>query len=130
MWTTENFPRWHEKGTRARARLRQPSGCLGGPTMTATLDLLEGRGWVVRRQNPADRRGILVEITPAGQATADGLLAGIWAIEGQTVGGLTAAEHKQLLRLVGKVLASAADVAAAPPTPLQGRRHRPRRLDG
>src|SRR6478609_5667112 len=39
-------------------------------TMTATLDLLERRGWIRRTPNPADRRSILVEITPDGRAAA------------------------------------------------------------
>ena len=98
--------------------------------MTSTPHLLEGRGWVVRRPNPDDRRGILVEITPAGRATADDMLAGVRSVEAKTMSRLTPAERRHLLRLLDKVLASAAEVAAAPPTPLQGRRRRPRRLKG
>ena len=33
-------------------------------TMTATLDLLEYRGWIRRVPNPGDRRSVLIEITP------------------------------------------------------------------
>ena len=39
--------------------------------MTATLDLLERRGWIRRVPNPADRRSVLIEITPEGRATTD-----------------------------------------------------------
>ena len=99
-------------------------------TMTATLDLLENRGLVTRRQNPEDRRGILVEITDDGRSLVDSLLAGVREVELKTMGALSLAERKQLLRLLGKVLASAAEVAAAPPTPLEGRRFRPERLGG
>lgn len=35
-------------------------------TVTGLLDSLERRGFVRRRPNPADRRGLLVEITPDG----------------------------------------------------------------
>ncbi len=37
-------------------------------TVTGLLDSLERRGFVRRSANPADRRGLLVEITPAGLA--------------------------------------------------------------
>ena len=58
-------------------------------TMTATLDLLERRGWIRRIPNPADRRSVLVEITPEGRATADRLLPGIRAIERSILSALT-----------------------------------------
>jgi DNA-binding MarR family transcriptional regulator len=35
-------------------------------TVTGLLDSLERRGLIVRSPNPADRRGLLIEITPAG----------------------------------------------------------------
>ena len=37
-------------------------------TVTGVVDSLERRGLVVRTPNPADRRGLLVEITPEGLA--------------------------------------------------------------
>ena len=49
--------------------------------MTATLDLLERRGWIRRIRKPGDRRSVLIEITPDGRAAADQLLPGIRAIE-------------------------------------------------
>jgi DNA-binding MarR family transcriptional regulator len=94
-------------------------------TMTATLDVLEDRGWVVRRPNPADRRSVLVEITAAGRATADQFLPGIRLVERDVMSGLTERENKQLLAILAKVLARAAEVAEAPPRPLEGRRVRP-----
>jgi len=42
---------------------------------------------------------------------------------------LTQDERAQLLGLLAKVLARAADVAAEPPEPLKGQRIRPARLD-
>jgi DNA-binding MarR family transcriptional regulator len=98
-------------------------------TMTATLDLLEGRGWVVRLPNPDDRRSYLVEITAAGREVVDQMLAGIRAIEVATLSALTPKERTTLISLLAKVLDRAAEVAAAPPTPLEGRRHRPGRLE-
>ena len=105
------------------ARLLVPSA-----TMTATLDVLEDRGWIRRLVNPADRRSVLVESTRAGRSTADGLLAGIRDLERNTLSALSDRERVQLLRLLGKVLDSAAQIAAEPPRKLAGRRVRPGRL--
>jgi DNA-binding MarR family transcriptional regulator len=96
-------------------------------TMTATLDTLESRGWVVRTPNPADRRSLLVTITDDGRAAADRFLPGIRKVERALMSGLTAKERDQLLALLGKVLARAAEVAEEPPIPLVGRRRRPKR---
>jgi DNA-binding MarR family transcriptional regulator len=96
-------------------------------TMTATLDLIEGRGWVRRTPNPADRRSVLVEITDDGRAAADRLLPGIRQVERSVMAGLTEREQAQLLRSLEKVLRRAAEVAGEPPIPLEGRRRRPSR---
>jgi DNA-binding MarR family transcriptional regulator len=93
-------------------------------TMTATLDVLEDRGWVQRRPNPADRRSVLVEITPAGRDTADRFLPGIRLVERDVMSGLTERERRQLVTLLAKVLARAVEVDQAPPRSLEGRRHR------
>jgi DNA-binding MarR family transcriptional regulator len=98
-------------------------------TMTATLDLLEYRGWIRRIPNPADRRSVLIEITPDGRAASDQLLPGIRTVEKTTLSALTPAERAHLLDLLAKVLARAAEVAAQPPQPLKGQRIRPARLD-
>jgi DNA-binding MarR family transcriptional regulator len=49
-------------------------------TFTGVLDRLERRGLIARRLNPADRRSILVELTPTGHAAAtrvSGTFAGL-----------------------------------------------------
>ena len=97
-------------------------------TMTATLDLLERRGWIRRIPNPADRRSVLVEITPEGRATADRLLPGIRGIERSILSALTREERAHLLDLLAKILDRTAEVAAEPPEPLHGQRNRPARL--
>jgi DNA-binding MarR family transcriptional regulator len=98
-------------------------------TMTATLDLLEYRGWIRRIPNPADRRSVLIEITPDGRATADQLLPGIRTVERNILSALTPGERAHLLEMLAKILARAAEVAAGPPEPLKGQRVRPARLD-
>ena len=97
-------------------------------TMTATLDLLERRGWIRRVPNPADRRSVLIEITDEGRATADQLLPGIRGLEQSIMSALTPSERERLLDLLAKVLARTADIAAGPPEPLHGQRNRPARL--
>jgi DNA-binding MarR family transcriptional regulator len=96
-------------------------------TMTATLDTLERRGWIERLPNPQDRRSTLVAITDAGRDATDRLLPGVRALETASMARLTPKELDTLLRLLGKVLAGAAEVAATDPVPLEGRRNRPPR---
>jgi DNA-binding MarR family transcriptional regulator len=96
-------------------------------TMTSTLDVLEGRGWIERRPNPDDRRSFLIAITEAGRETTDRFLPGIRSIERATLAGLTPKELDQMLLLLEKVLARTADVAKGEPIPLGGRRNRPKR---
>jgi len=95
---------------------------------TATLDLLERRGWLRRMPNPDDRRSTLVEITPAGRAIADQLLPGIRVVERTAMDVLTKSERVQLLALLGKVLGRLAELADEEPLPLDGERNRPTRL--
>ena len=97
-------------------------------TMTATLDLLEHRGWIRRIPNPTDRRSVLIEITPDGRAAADQLLPGIRAVEKSILSALTPAERAQLLHMLAKILARTADIAARQPEPPGGQRNRPARL--
>ena len=97
-------------------------------TMTATLDLLEYRGWIRRVPNPADRRSVLIEITPDGRATADQMLPGIRTIERSILSALTPGERAHLLDLLAKILTRTAEAAAEPPEPLHGQRNRPGRL--
>lgn len=97
-------------------------------TMTATLDTLERRGWIRRLPNPEDRRSTLVEITSDGRAVTDAALPGIRIVERSMMSALTPTERAQLVELLDKVLHRSAEIAAEPPTRLEGRRVRPDRL--
>ena len=97
-------------------------------TMTASLDALERLGWARRLMNPEDRRSALIEITDEGRAAVDRFLPGVRALEQAVLGALSDAERTALMRLLDKVLAGAAEVAANAPIRLEGRRRRPRRL--
>ena len=97
-------------------------------TVTATLEPRERRAWIRRAPNPADRRSTLVEITPEGRAMTDRLLPGIRVVERSMMATLTKTERKQLVELLDRVLKRSAELAAEPPTRLEGRRLRPQRL--
>jgi DNA-binding MarR family transcriptional regulator len=102
---------------------------IASATMTATLDMLEYRGWIRRIPNPGDRRSTLIEITTDGRAVADQLLPGIRVLEKTILSALTPAERSDLLDLLAKILARAAEVSTLQPEPLAGQRVRPARLD-
>jgi DNA-binding MarR family transcriptional regulator len=102
---------------------------IASATVTATLDLLEHRGWIRRAANPDDRRSTLIEITPDGKSATDQLLPGIRALEKSVLSALTPAERAQLLDLLAKILTRAAEIAATQPEPLAGQRVRPARLN-
>jgi DNA-binding MarR family transcriptional regulator len=97
-------------------------------SVTSLLDTLEKRGFVRRTAHPDDRRKVIVEITPAGQAVVDRLLPGLHAMEREAMAVLTVAEQRTLLELLAKLQVSFADLAARPPEPLGGRRNKPKRL--
>jgi len=135
----EPFEATPGRGTRPPSRGTRPPSLtpkeisdrllVASASTTATLDLLERRGWARRTPNPDDRRSTLVEVTDDGRTAADQLLAGIRILERDALALLTPEERQQLLDLLGKVLSRLAALAQAPPTPLEGRRHRPARLD-
>ncbi len=101
---------------------------LPSASITSTLDHLERQRWIQRVPNPNDRRSLLIEITEEGRATADQLLPGIRQLERRALSTLTARERTQLLGILSKVLAQAAEIEARPIEPLSGRRNRPSRL--
>jgi len=95
---------------------------------TATLDLLERRGWAKRTPNPNDGRSNFVEITQDGRTIVDQFLAGVRTLERDALDRLSATERRQLLRLLDKILSRVAELADTTPAPLNGRRNRPTRL--
>jgi DNA-binding MarR family transcriptional regulator len=75
-------------------------------TMTNRLDKLESGGLLARQPDPNDRRGVIVELTPAGRATLDRYIAVQAKRERQLMTGLTIPEKQELGRLLRKLLAS------------------------
>lgn len=82
-------------------------------TVTGLLDSLERRGFVTRSRNPADRRSLVVEITPAGRVVLQQLRTLIHRHEQEWMAGFSAAELdayiETLHRIQDTVMALTAD---------------------
>jgi DNA-binding MarR family transcriptional regulator len=73
--------------------------------MTARLDRLEKSGLVARRADPGDRRGILVELSPAGLALIDDVVEQHLVNEERLLAPLGARERVELARLLRQLVA-------------------------
>jgi DNA-binding MarR family transcriptional regulator len=67
-------------------------------TMTNRVDRLAGRGLVERLPDPADRRGVLVQLTTAGRETVDAALADLLAHEHELLGTLSERDQARIAR--------------------------------
>ena len=69
-------------------------------TMTNRIDRLVARGWVDRRPDPGDRRGVLVQLSDSGRATVVAALADLLVKEREILSGLTPAGSRKLAALL------------------------------
>jgi DNA-binding MarR family transcriptional regulator len=74
-------------------------------TMTNRIDRLVEHGLVQRRPSPDDRRGVLVELTPAGLQRVDGALADLLESERLLLAGLPEADRGTLSGLLRVLVA-------------------------
>jgi DNA-binding MarR family transcriptional regulator len=74
--------------------------------MTARLDRLEEAGYIARRPDPDDRRGLLVELTPTGFALIDKLVIEHLANEERLLGVLSPEQRQSLGDLLRELLIS------------------------
>jgi DNA-binding MarR family transcriptional regulator len=81
-------------------------------TMVSLIDQLEDAGLAKRRPHPKDRRAREVSITPKGRRLLERGRKLALEAEDKVLGGLTAAERRELLRLLRRAFDS------APPQPL------------
>ena len=79
-----------------------------GPTLTRHLDGLEQRGLVHRRQDPENRRAVLVELTDEGHATHARLLEVVIAFDRRLRRNLSGEETTQLGALLDRLAANVA----------------------
>ncbi len=84
-------------------------------SMTSLLDNLEKRGLIRRQPHPADRRKLLIDITPAAQTIVDELLPSLHARERDVMSAaLTPNEQRSLLRSLAKLQRAAVQARSAP----------------
>ena len=76
---------------------------------TKRLDRLERAGLIARKPDPDDRRGVLIELTPAGGKLIDAAYPEHMANEDRLLAALTKTERKQLASLLKKLLAGLDD---------------------
>ena len=95
--TTLRGDRWRTQQDLARAV------GIEGPTLTRHLDGLEEAGLVARRRDPADRRAVQVELTPAGEKLHGQLLHSVVAFDRRLTSGLSDAELDRMRRTLARL---------------------------
>src|SRR4051812_34208823 len=78
---------------------------LSSAGITSRIDRLERRGFVTRLPDPNDRRGVIIELTPAGLEAVDAAVTALAASDRQLLERLDADEIRQLETLLRKLLA-------------------------
>jgi DNA-binding MarR family transcriptional regulator len=73
-------------------------------TMTNRVDRLERNGFVERRPDPGDRRGVLVRLTPEGRDVVDAAMADLIEQEKSLLSELSPTEQAQLAALLRRML--------------------------
>jgi DNA-binding MarR family transcriptional regulator len=74
-------------------------------TMTNRIDRLAASGLVRRHPDPQDKRGVLVELTPAGLRSVDAAMADLLARERGLLAALPASQQHDLAGLLRVLLA-------------------------
>jgi DNA-binding MarR family transcriptional regulator len=105
------WPEWHVMSRlRLHANQRSSPGELADDleissgAMTSRLDRLEKQGFVRRLPDPADRRGIVVELTPDGKAAWDRTIGIAARREAFFASVLKKDEQRQLNKLLRKLM--------------------------
>ncbi|MCS6547811.1 MarR family transcriptional regulator [Curtobacterium flaccumfaciens pv. flaccumfaciens] len=78
-------------------------------TMTNRVDRLAARGFVGRRTDPKDGRGILVSLTSKGRVAVDAAIADLLAAERDILSGVSADEQAQLAGLLRRLILGLGD---------------------
>jgi DNA-binding MarR family transcriptional regulator len=112
--TTAHFALLNVLGTHEGAIQQELGSAMGidPSTMVSLIDELESAGLAKRRPHPRDRRARQVSITPKGRRLLRRARKTASEAEDDVLRGLTAAERRELLRLLRRAFSS------APPQPL------------
>ncbi|MBO9039026.1 MULTISPECIES: MarR family winged helix-turn-helix transcriptional regulator [Curtobacterium] len=78
-------------------------------TMTNRVDRLAARGFVGRRTDPKDGRGILVSLTSKGRVAVDAAIADLLSAERDILSGVSAEEQGQLAGLLRRLILGLGD---------------------
>lgn len=73
-------------------------------TMTNRVDRLAARGLVERLPDPADRRGVLVQLTAAGRDSVDAAMADLLAHERSLLGSISARDQARVADLLRELV--------------------------
>jgi DNA-binding MarR family transcriptional regulator len=73
-------------------------------TMTNRVDRLAARGLVERLPDPSDRRGVLVQLTPAGRDAVDAAMADLLTHERALLGSLSARDQQKIARVLRELV--------------------------
>ena len=98
------------RGGTIQQRLSSDMG-IDPSAMVKLINELEDAGLAERRRRPGDRRAWEVAITPKGRRTLERARRLVVQVEDDVLGGLAAADRRQLLRLLRRALDS------SPPQP-------------
>jgi len=94
----QNAPNYRVSPTQLCVALQSKSA-----TMTSRLDKLEQAGHVRRLPDPADRRALLVELTPMGRELVERVMTSLLVMRADQLHMLTPAEQGQLVDLMRKL---------------------------
>lgn len=72
-------------------------------SVTSLLDTLERRGLVERRADPADRRRLLVAITPPAQDLVRQYVPEVVALQGAVMDGISEEDRQQLIAVLTRI---------------------------
>lgn len=75
-------------------------------TITSRVDRLEEDGFVARGPDPDDRRGVLVQLTPAGNAALESAVPSHLSLQEEILTGLQPREREQLATLLRRLLSA------------------------
>ncbi len=91
-------------------------------TMTTVLDTLERKGFVLRTPDATDRRKVLVDITPDGQAALDEVLP---AVQQACAAAMVSFDDKELQKLLDTLTTAFDALDAVPDVLARPARRRP-----
>ena len=83
------------------------------PTASRTVDTLDELGLVARDTDPADRRAVLIELTPAGRLLVDERKARASTAFEPAVRALTGPDRERLLDLLARMTAALSSSAGS-----------------